>query len=992
MFPKLVALDTDGTIFTGQLDQETWGKGPEAAHKLADNIHKVDSFTLEDRSDHTNKIKMNPDIPRIIHDILNNGAFLAIVSRNKSKALCDRALYYFHAQDPKSGEMKPIIKLVRYDEVADEPLSQHFKRIRGWSKYAYTDMVFFNNKAPKDVTELGVVVNECPAETGLTWETYSKGIAHWAETQKDLAPGSTTKIGIAHFNDVYQVGEQHINIDGKQEKIDVTKFASSLATITEKWSERKDGKKDGLVVFSGDLFSPSTESSITRGKHMPSIINGLGVDVGCVGNHEFDFGVPQLQKLIKDTSFPWLLSNIIDEDTDKIPETMQELYVLERAGVRIGFVGLVEKEWIATVTGWPENYKWRDMAEVGKALSAVLRDPHGEHKCDIVVAVTHSRIPNDIKLARELGALSSKGQAATDISSLHGVDILLGGHDHVYWISKGVDKWEDYDTEAPQDGAEDDKGDTLIVKSGTDFQDLSEVVLELTDTPPGSVRNKVIQRITGKRYITRESTPVNADMKAIIDSELGTINATMSENILITEVQLDVRSSFVRLQESPIGNWIADCIRPAYNEALAKMDYGPTDCVIACCGDFRGDGVYEPGYFTLKNLMTVLPYGDPTIVVELDANGLWDTVESSLSKWPTQEGRFPAISGMRVTWDSTKPGGSRVQSIWLTEQDPKKPEVVLDKEEVKRTNTRKYLVMVGEYMAQGGDGYDVLKDKKQVISSENGQSKSALIRKFLLGAQYLNKQMTEPASTRNAMSNKTLEIVGNFEARLPDLPKFSLESLQDLPSFKLPTSLNIPDVSSWEIPSIPPSPSIRMPGSLNTPSSPSIPKFGAWKTPTIKAPSLPEVRRPSLPQMPSSDSLLSGISNVSSAVQSTQDLAQSTVQTALDLGISTIRWVAAGMLLAAALAVADTEDMGLLDPYERVRTRAMARLLRASDNVNVNLRMNLAVLRGAASDEDKNTAADAEDAKVDAAESDAKKTLPVIHPIVDGRLKDVSKA
>lgn len=114
----------------------------------------------------------------------------------------------------------------------------------------------------------GVVVNDCPAKTGLTWEIYSKGIAHWVEKQKGPSPGSTTTLGIAHFNDVYQVGEQHVNIDGKQEKIDVTKFASSLATITEKWSDRKDGKKDGLVVFSGDLFSPSTESSITRGKHM----------------------------------------------------------------------------------------------------------------------------------------------------------------------------------------------------------------------------------------------------------------------------------------------------------------------------------------------------------------------------------------------------------------------------------------------------------------------------------------------------------------------------------------------------------------------------------------------------------------------------------------------------------------------------------------------------------------------------------------------------
>ncbi|PPQ85046.1 hypothetical protein CVT24_010225 [Panaeolus cyanescens] len=317
-FPKLVALDTDGTIFTGQLDQNVWGKGPTAASKLSDNIHKVDEFTLEDKSNRDNKIKMNPDIPRIITDILSKGASLAIVSRNTSKALCDRALYYFHTKDPNSGETVSIIKLVRYDEVVDEPKSEHFKRIHGWSKFNYSDMVsqhllfssrdlirvdpqvLFDDEAQQDVSNLGVVVNKCSPQTGLSFETYSKGIARWVENGASSSP---TKLSIAHFNDVYQVGDQKIKVDGQQETIDVTKFAHALSTITSTWEQRKDGKKDGLIVFSGDLFSPSTESSVTRGKHMPPVIDGLGVDVGCVGNHEFDFGVPRLQELIRDTSF-----------------------------------------------------------------------------------------------------------------------------------------------------------------------------------------------------------------------------------------------------------------------------------------------------------------------------------------------------------------------------------------------------------------------------------------------------------------------------------------------------------------------------------------------------------------------------------------------------------------------------------------------------------------------------------------------------------------
>ena len=58
--------------------------------------------------------------------------------------------------------------------------------------------------------------------------------------------------------------------------------------------------------------------------------------------------------------------------------------------------------------------------------------------------------------------------------------------------------WEDFDVTEEVLGAEDDHGDVLVVKSGTDWRDLSELALEFESTPQGSVRRKVIKRITGK--------------------------------------------------------------------------------------------------------------------------------------------------------------------------------------------------------------------------------------------------------------------------------------------------------------------------------------------------------------------------------------------------------------------------------------------------------------------------------------------------------------
>ena len=67
-----------------------------------------------------------------------------------------------------------------------------------------------------------------------------------------------------HFNDVYRVTKRKVP-DGT---IDVTQFAAMLEKQRSQWEDLHNGKKDGLLPFSGDVFSPSVKSSVTRGSHM----------------------------------------------------------------------------------------------------------------------------------------------------------------------------------------------------------------------------------------------------------------------------------------------------------------------------------------------------------------------------------------------------------------------------------------------------------------------------------------------------------------------------------------------------------------------------------------------------------------------------------------------------------------------------------------------------------------------------------------------------
>ena len=100
-------------------------------------------------------------------------------------------------------------------------------------------------------------------------------------------------------------------------------------------------------------------------------------------------------------------------------------------------------------------------------------------------------------MAKELLALSPSGQKENPIASQHGADLILGGHDHLYFVGRGVSSWDNFDFSEKVVGAELDNGDVLVVKSGVDFHDLSEIKVVLESTPKGSVRNKIVRSITG---------------------------------------------------------------------------------------------------------------------------------------------------------------------------------------------------------------------------------------------------------------------------------------------------------------------------------------------------------------------------------------------------------------------------------------------------------------------------------------------------------------
>ncbi|KDQ14262.1 hypothetical protein BOTBODRAFT_187919 [Botryobasidium botryosum FD-172 SS1] len=525
--------------------------------------------------------------------------------------------------------------------------------------------------------------------------------------------------------------------------IDVTHFAGLFSEVQNKWPD----PKDGLVLFSGDVFNPSIESAITRGSHMVPVINQLKVDAAVIGNHEFDHGWDQLRALATTSNYPWIISNITDSTTNEASRPLIPFTVLERAGIKLGIIGLVEKQWYDTIAKdrLPENSQYEDMATVAKRLSASLREEHG---CEIIIALTHSGVEEDIQLAKALGAHKDRFE---DVLDEHGVDLVLGGHDHDYYVGKGVDAWVNLEggkaegtlyvpgTGKLEARSTEDDG-VRMIKSGTDFHEFSEITLVI-EKRLGKARRKVITSIKGIRHeVTPHVTPCPT-MAKLYDRIASALKIKTNEPLCYSLNAWDVRN--VRQEETPFGNWLADLIfleflQIALDGPVSGLERYPHGVLLAS-GSLRGSTKFGPGEITTRYLNTILQYPDPVHVIKVTGKELRAALENGLGRGGSGAS-FPIISGFQVKWSPARPAYDRITSLKY------------EGEEVKDDDD--YRIVTQEFITKGRGGYTVL--MKDPLDKDSGLLPINIVLKYFLGLtavqnqndllEYFKKQKTRLAS------------------------------------------------------------------------------------------------------------------------------------------------------------------------------------------------------------------------------------------------------
>ncbi len=307
-------------------------------------------------------------------------------------------------------------------------------------------------------------------------------------------------------------------------------------------------------------------------------------------NHDLDFGVRQFRHLTSRCNFPWLLANVLDPALGEgvpLGNAHKTHMITTSSGIKIGLLGLGEREWLETINALPPDIIYRSASEVARELIPQLR----ADGADLIVALTHMREPNDNKLATQLGG---------DM-----IDVILGGHDHFYAHSL--------------------INGTHVLRSGADFKQLS--YLELRRAAPGSGQKWDVD--IWRRDMVR-AVPEDTETLELVDQLTAKLKKSLEKPVGWTAAPLDARFTTVRLQESNLANFVCDIMRHHYS----------ADCALMAAGTIRGDQVYPPGPIRIKDVTDCFPFEDPVVVIKVSGRGIWDALENGVSLYPALEGQY----------------------------------------------------------------------------------------------------------------------------------------------------------------------------------------------------------------------------------------------------------------------------------------------------------------------------------------------------------------
>lgn len=458
-----------------------------------------------------------------------------------------------------------------------------------------------------------------------------------------------TKLTILHINDTHG----HAWSFSETNNPNIGGFAA-IATIVEE--VRKEVESQGghvLFLHAGDINTGVPESDQLDAAPDIVALNLMKLDAATFGNHEFDKPKSVLAKQMALANFPFVSANFTD------PEGIVKAkpYIVKDFGdLKVAIFGLTTEETAILEPIYLNGATFGNATQVSKALLPEMRT-----KADVIIALAH------------LG-WEPEGEGKTTSKQLaqlvDGIDVIIDGHSHTKFENAQFVN-NTIVAQAWEWGKYVGRLDLDIENGKIVSWNWRPIPVNLKNYKGKDAEGKDVYEFVGKPY------EENFYVKTVLNYFKSLGSEKLDTVIGETKILLDGERANVRSKSTNLANMICDSMIWKVNADIAFTNGGGIRASI------------KPGKITVRDVLTVLPFGNTLYVIKMTGEQVMKVLEYAAT---IKEGQGAFLQTGGLIWKSI--GGKVVEA--KIKGEPVDPNKI-------------YTVVTNDYMAQGGDGYTMLK-------------------------------------------------------------------------------------------------------------------------------------------------------------------------------------------------------------------------------------------------------------------------------------------
>jgi 2',3'-cyclic-nucleotide 2'-phosphodiesterase (5'-nucleotidase family) len=468
------------------------------------------------------------------------------------------------------------------------------------------------------------------------------------------------------------------------------------SVISTYWQADRAAHPNSLTLTGGDDFGATPPIS-NFFDEVPAVLaeRMMGIQVGTLGNHNFDRGISHLQQMIDLAGAPasdepgdpyyYVSANL--ENRDDNLSGVEDFRMFNVAGIDVAVVGITNPE--APELVFPGSFGTivpSNPYTAAMEAQAAARDAGA----DLVVAVTHMGVRGFDAAGAPFGELIDFANNVDGFAVIFGdhTDVGFAGVVNGQLVQENRSKGRTYSrtslTYQPKAGK--------VLESSVEFV---EPICEAIDSTTGACTATPLG-------------PPDVAIEEMLDPFRQELIPILSEVIGSSTVEIPhadkCGTSNGRSCESLVGNTITDAMRETYETDFAITNSGGIRQPLTCPPEGGGGGFCPPSDpppypITVGQVLFVLPFGNQSATLDLTGAQVLAMLENGVSQLGAQ-GRFPQVSGLCFTYDIQQAAGNRVTAAVFQAEDGSCTGAAVD-----LNSAASYSITTNDFVASGGDGY-----------------------------------------------------------------------------------------------------------------------------------------------------------------------------------------------------------------------------------------------------------------------------------------------